>query len=166
VQDLVELSERMGKEKLVEEAKPEHPEPTGEKVWFIFGPSIVVATYVVAGLPVKDVVAFLNWKLAEHKDNLPEGYTSGINIEELTSPDELEEGLMFSPEDKITELESWEEGERHFIALGSEWQNVKYMEDDALLQKFKDAAFWEVQPVAPHRMTVIGRGQYGQFHNC
>ena len=41
---------------------------------------------------------------------------------------------MFSPEDTITGLDCWEEGERHLVAVGSEWKIVKYLEDERLLE--------------------------------
>ena len=62
------------------------PDPEGEKVWLVFGPSVVVCTWIKGDIAVKDVVGFLNWKLDENKGSLPEGYTpTGINISDLTS---------------------------------------------------------------------------------
>ena len=132
------------------------PDPEGEKVWFVFGPSVVICTWIKGDIAVKDVVGFLNWKLDENKAKLPEGYNANaINISGLTSADAVEEGLMFSPEDTITGLDCWEEGERHLVAVGSEWKIVKYLEDEELMTNFKDPAYWKAMAVLDDGLHIL-----------
>jgi hypothetical protein len=123
------------------------PAPTGEAFYVVYGDKILLKSYLAEGTEttVRDVISFCNWKLDENKAKLPEGYAEeDLVVTGMTSPHVMDQGLIFCPDDRIDELDGWEEGERYLVALHNKNRKVqdyvdKYGGDLATL---KDENYW------------------------
>ena len=116
------------------------PEPTGEKVYLVYGKDVVCTTYLKGDITCQDLIHFMNWKLSEYKDRLPDKGANGIDISGLASAEGMSEGIMLTPTDVVIQSDSWNEGERHLIGIGSEWIITRYLDDDALMAKLEATA--------------------------
>jgi len=117
---------------------PQLPTPKGEQFHVLVGDKIKISTYLDSDgdgaqspCSVQVVINFLNWTLAQNKSMIPEGYdVAELAITGLSSPYVLSDGLIFCPDDQISELDGWDEGERFLVALTKEWKINKYLNSE------------------------------------
>lgn len=113
------------------------PPPVGQQFHVLIGDKIKISSYLVddesaqSACTVQTIINFLNWKIAENKSLLPEGYDVGeLAITGLSSPYVMGDGLIFCPDDHISELDGWEEGERFLVALTKDWKIAEYLNSE------------------------------------
>jgi len=120
------------------------PPPSGEKIYIVFSNSVVITTYIKGDITVQNVIDFVSWKLDSYKDRLPKSLGfKDCSVTGLASVEGMQEGIMLTPSDKIIESDFWTDGERHLVAVGSEWVIMKYLDEEALMEKLEDADFWK-----------------------
>ena len=137
------------------------PEPTGEKVYLVYGKDVVCTTHITSAITCQDLIHFMNWKLAEYKDSLPDKGGRGIEVSGLASAEGMQEGIMLTPTDVVIQSDQWQEGERHLVGIGSEWIITTYLDDDQLMEKFEAPrccclGLWTESPMLSEIAAFLG----------
>jgi len=128
----------------VVEAPKEMKKPLGTQLHIVMGPKVLVTAYILDDAWVGLVLGFMEWQLQLNQDKLPkEGYSAQAVVKGMSSghPEVLDDGLIFHPEDKVTELDGWDEGERFKFLITPDFDMGWYAERVGQLKELE--TYWK-----------------------